>query len=845
MIAAHFRQVIKEPVGDPRPIVRVCALFSILAAIGGMGGPSAVAQTAALTGTVVDEGGRPLPGANVVVMKGDRTDGTSTDADGQFELADLPPGPVQVTARFVGYQAEEKTIVLEAGRTRTLRFVLQPALVEIEEVVVTAQNRRQRLSKVPISVTALTAADLQENRVSTVEDYAALTPNLTFASTGRRSESDITIRGVSNLGGQNNAYGVYVDGLNVTPSSSDIAINPELLDIERIEVLRGPQGTHFGRNAIAGAVSITTKKPQDRLAVRGEGTVERFGTQKGSGMVNLPLTDGLALRTSGFYERSDGFIDDIGPADNTNSREEWGIRSAVRYQPLSNLTVDASVSHGVFDQGYRTMVPSASVNPALESILEALGAPGGIREGQGAFPENESTISTDADFHSDLSTTTVSGQAEVQFDAVSIIAQTGWIESSSATLGETDNTAQDIITGDVEETLNALSQEVRVQSNGDGTVNWLVGATYADDETQFLIDRFFGRDFPLAPFLPSSPPFQFDQTRTRRVTESVGVFGEVGRRFWNDRVDVLLGVRYTYDDVRSETDGEMFSLSTDPDDPAFPGRFVERSNSGSVSFQDVSPRIALTYRLHESAHVFATVARGYKAGGFKENQVQGDPTFDEETLWNYELGLKSTVWNRRLRLDASVFYMDWSDLQVNSVDVSTGTPVFETQNAAEASSFGAELEVRARPFDAFEVGGSLGALDATFDSFPSANVEGEERDLSGEPLPRAPTWTASGFARYEHPFGDRVRGFVRGAVTYTGERYEDIAAREPFRVPGYVVVDASLGVETNWARLQIYAENALDNEHFVGIRASSLSLSGLQVSPRPRLFGVELAVTPF
>ena len=837
--------VLKKPLDGRSPLIDTCAFLLVFAAIGGLGGPSAIAQAAALTGVVLDEAGAPLPGANVVVSQGDRTKGTSTDVDGRFEIVDLSPGSAQVTARFVGYRAEEKTVTLEAGSTYEVRFTLRSASIEIGEIVVTAQNRRQRLSEVPISVTALTAADLEENRVSSVEDYAALTPNLTFASTGRRSESDITIRGVSNLGGQNNAYGVYVDGLNVTPSSSDIAINPELLDIERIEVLRGPQGTHFGRNAIAGAVSITTKKPQDRLAATVEGGAERFGTQKGSGMVNVPLADGLALRTSGFYGRSDGFIDDIGPADNTNSREEWGIRGALRYEPLQRLTIDASVSHSAFDQGYRTMVPSASVNPALESILDALGAPGGIREGQGAFPENESTISTDADFQSDLSTTTVSGRAEYHLDAVSIIAQTGWIESSSATLGETDNTAQDIITGDVDETLNALSQEVRVQSNSDDNASWLLGVTYADDETQFLIDRFFGRDFPLAPFLPSSPPFRFDETRTRRVTESIGAFGEIGRRFWNDRLDVLLGVRYTYDDVRSETDGETFSLSTNPDDPAFPGRFVERSNSGSVSFQDISPRIALTYRLNESANVFATVARGYKAGGFKENQVQGDPTFDEETLWNYEMGLKSNVWNRRLRLDASVFYMDWSDLQVNSVDVSTGTPIFETQNAAEASSLGAELEVRAIPLNGVEVGGSLGVLDATFDSFPAANVEGEERDLSGGPLPRAPDWTASGFARYEHSFGERFQGFIRGAVTYTGERYEDIAAREPFRVPGYTVVDASLGIQTERARLRIYAENALDNDHFVGIRASSLSLSGLQVSPRPRLFGVELAITPF
>lgn len=805
----------------------------------------AAAQTATLTGTVSDAEGRPLPGANVVVREPSTTHGASADEQGEYEISGLPAGSHVVEVRFVGYKTASKTVTLEAGATRTLDFTLQPSVQAIEEVVVTAQNRRQSLQEVPISATAFTAADLEENRVTAVQDYAEMTPNLTFANSGRRSAADITIRGVSNLGGQNNAYGVYVDGLNVTPSSSDIAINPKLLDVKRIEVLRGPQGTHFGRNAIAGAVSITTKKPHDRFAAEVTGKYERFNTGMGSGMVNVPITDGLYVRANGFYERSDGYIEDIGPANNTNSREEWGGRVAARYEPFSNLTIDVSASHSAFDQGYWTMVPSDDVNPALESILSALDNPGGIREGQGAFPENEETVSTDAPFQSELTTTTITGRAEYRLDTFSIISLTGWIDGSSSTKGESDNTSQDIITEDVEETLNAFSQEVRVQSTDEDSFDWLLGANYADDETQFIINRFFGDDFPLAAFLPSPPPFQFDRGRTVRVTESYGVFGEVGTSLWNDRLDLLLGLRYTHDEVSSEDDSRVFSIITDPDNPNFPGQFFERDTSGSISFDDLSPRFAVTYHLSESSNLFATVSRGYKAGGFNENQTQGEPTFGDEVLWNYELGLKSDLLNSRVRLDATVFYMDWTDLQVNSVDLSTGTPVFETQNAAEASSKGAEVQLRAVPVDRLEVGGSVGYLDATFDSFPEANVEGQQRDLSGGPLPRAPDWTASGFARYEYSFTDRFAGFVRGQVSYTGERYEDIAAREPFFVPAYTVVDFSLGVETDRFRVSAYVENALDNEHYVGIRESSLSLSGLQVSPQPRVFGVELGATLF
>jgi iron complex outermembrane receptor protein len=813
----------------------------LLVVAGFLGVSGAVAQTATLTGTVTDRDGVPLPGANVLVQSDTARYGGPANSEGRYSISGLPPGRYTIEARFVGYESTSKSATLSAGQTRTMSFTLHPSTQRVQEVVVTAQDRRQRLQDVPISATAFTAADLTETRVTAVEDYAAMTPNLTSTSSGRRSASDITIRGVSNLGGQNNAFGVYVDGLNVTPSSSDIAINPKLLDVRRIEVLRGPQGTHFGRNAIAGAVSIITEKPDDEWSASVRGRGERFRTVMGSGSVNAPVTDDLFVRANGFYERAGGFIDDIGPAENTNSRDEWGGRLAVRYEPVEALTIDVSGSRSEFDQGYPTTVPSDAINPALESILESLGNPGGIREGQGTFPQNETRISTDASFRSELTTTTATSRVAYAFDTFEVRALTGWIEGSSATVGEADNTAQDIITRDEEETLRSFSQEVRVQSTGtDPSATWLAGAHYANDETRFIVDSFFGDDFPLAAFLPASPPFPFGRNRTRRVTESYALFGEVGTSLWNDRLDLLAGLRYTHDDVRSENDNRRFSIVTNTSDPDFPGFFTERDTTGSISFDDVSPRLAVTAHVTESTTLYATVSRGYKAGGFNESQTQGDATFREEALWNYEVGLKGDLLNRRLRVEASVFYMDWSDLQVNSVDLSTGTPVFQTQNAAEASSRGAEVQMRAVPLSGLEVGGSAGSLDATFDRFPRANVEGEQRDLSGGPLPRAPDWTAHAFSRYEHVLTEGMRGFVRGEVTYSDGFYEDIAARNPFFVPAHTTWGFSAGITTSRFRISAYVENAFDTDSVAGIRETSLSLSGLQVAPRPRIFGVEL-----
>jgi len=820
---------------QPRPDILRWIVVAALAAI--LFVPvDALGQSTTVTGTVTDREGRALPGASVFINEGGQAYGSATDPQGRYTIEGIPSGSYTLIARFIGYVESRKQVTLDGGET-TVNFSLRLSTQEIPEVVVTAQNRTQNLREVPISAMAFTAADLEEIRVNEVEDYAELTPNLTFQNTGRRSTSDITIRGVSNLGGQNNTYGVYIDGLNVTPSSSDIGLNANLVDVSRIEVLRGPQGTHFGRNAIAGAINITTVKPNATPYVEVGGSYGSFNTVSGRGVANVPLTDNLYARASGFYEHTDGFLDDLGPAGNTNDRDEWGGRLALRYEPTSALVIDAAVTHSEFGQGYPTILPSGTMNPALV----ALGFDEPMLEGQGVFPENEDQISTNVEFSSELRSTRVMGRAEYQFDGFSVISLTGVIDNVSESRGDEDNTSMTFVTRDVEETLDSFSQEVRVQSDDDGPFTWLLGGNYAEDETRFDVEAFFGEDTPFSPFLPEVP-FQFDDGETLRITESVGVFGEVGVTLW-DRLDLLAGLRFTHDDVSSEDDSRVFALRLNPDDPDFPGEFIARETDGDISFTDVSPRFAATYHATETINLYGTISRGYKAGGFNENQTQGEPTFDEETLWNYEVGVKGDVLENRLRFTLSSFWMSWNNLQVNSVDISTGTPFFDTQNAAEAESRGVEAQLSAVPVEGLRMGGGLGYLDATFERFPRANVEGEQADLSGGPLPRAPEWTANAYARYETRITDRLTGFVRGQVAYTGERFEDIAAREEFFVPSYTTWDFSAGIIADRFRLSTYVENAFDSEYFVGIRSSSFSLSGLQVSPRPRMFGARLTVS--
>ncbi|MEM8661641.1 MAG: TonB-dependent receptor plug domain-containing protein, partial [Pseudomonadota bacterium] len=215
----------------------------------------------------------------------------------------------------------------------------------LEEVLVTAQKRTQSMQDVPISITAFDRQAIEIQRINSLDDYALKTPNVGFVETGNRSRGQFAIRGITNLGGDVNAAGVYVDEFNIAPSASTRTFDVNLFDLESIEVLRGPQGTFFGRNTLAGAFNITTVKPSTD-GFEGQMTVEygNMGYIMGRGSFNIPLTDRFAARITGYYEEDDGWIDNIGPTGEGNSRDNYGGRLALRWEPTDNWVADFAAS---------------------------------------------------------------------------------------------------------------------------------------------------------------------------------------------------------------------------------------------------------------------------------------------------------------------------------------------------------------------------------------------------------------------------------------------------------------------------------------------------------------------
>ncbi len=259
----------------------------------------------------------------------------------------------------------------------------------------------------------------------------------------------------------------------------------------------------------------------------------------------------------------------------------------------------------------------------------------------------------------------------------------------------------------------------------------------------------------------------------------------------------------------------------------------------------------MTYAATDDVTVYGTISRGYKAGGLQtniENPAFPVTSFDEETLWNYEVGIKADLLDNRMYLGASLFYMDWSDVQVLSgltlIDPDTGLPTFllSTDNATSAISKGVELEFKALLAEGFQIGAGVGYLDAKFDSFPDALIFGVTYDLSGTPLPRAPEWTANADAQYNFDMRNDLQGFVRGEFSYRAEAIPlfDSTVRTgfPWRTPSFSVFNFRAGVIGEKYEVTAYVENAFDEQYFTGIDPT-FGFSGVIIRPAQRIYGVQ------
>ena len=771
----------------------------------------------------------------------------------------------------------------------------------LEEITVTAQRREQNLQEVPIAITAFSGSELAKQNIVGATDYLALTPNVSFTEDGQSGSRGlgIAIRGINNLvSGENafiNSIGIYVDEFSVTSVPNQVA-NPFLPDMERIEVLRGPQGTYFGRNSVGGALNLTTKAPTDEL----EGSVRAgFETYDGAGdqynltgVLNLPVTDTFKLRGVLYYEDSSGLVtnacragasasscpaaaeNNFTPNGTADSGHEYLMgRVKGSWDVSDNTNIGFTIIYNDESQGTDENVPSGILD--IDSA-DSFGLFSALDPGTGFWPNNQNTLSHDQQEANDLeSTLGIVNVTHTFANDMSLHWITGIIDATQKRKFDNDlvGGADTLVRTNTYEG-QSVSTELRLAKSGD-IGDWVIGMLYAKDEQTQENNVAIGSNATATlggvGWLPPFPAGLGLALNSKKFdVQSLAVFVDYT---WHasDTIDVTLGGRYTNDEV----DNSLRAFAIGPDgscdpgtDPTcnFFGSFVNSprpQSTASSSFTDFAPRLAVSIRASDSVNVYGVVSKGYKAGGNSvgnQTNLSGDPafsvSFNPETLVNYEIGMKSELADRRLRLNVSVFKLDWEDLQVEAFRFLTpgdlSSNFEQTVNVEDASATGAEIEILGVPTDWLTLGGSFGFLESEIESDTVVEITGGAMvRLQGLELPKAPGKTMSLFAELRHGFGN-ADGWLRAEYINRDGQYSDVEGltnqqtlsfREvgpsefPYLSPAYVVMNFRAGFD--WERLGVvaYVQNAFDEEYYTGTQ-ENFGISGIRLRPHPRTTGI-------
>jgi iron complex outermembrane receptor protein len=707
----------------------------------------------------------------------------------------------------------------------------------LEEVTVTARKRSESLQETPISVTAFSADELGERGARSFVDVLTFIPNVS-------TTNGLQIRGISynqrNVGIEAGA-GVYVDGVLTGRAQT---FDQDLTDIERVEVLRGPQGTLFGKNSIAGAVNIVTRLPSPEFEGRALVDVGNQERRRGELMLNTPLGDAAALRVSGFYSGLGGYIRNMSDGEDYARHDSRGGRAALLIDPTSSLRVVLRADY--LKELERTPWPESSrgedsQRPPPRPIV----APGPYTTMFNLIPEQRRELKG------------ISGTFEYQInERLSFTSITAYRENSDADRSDEDNSALDRISIDWMDEQQQTTQEFRLSGNVGTRVDYVAGLYYFQQDAFTQHTGNLGADFAIP--IPGGflvPPGMRKPITPRGDidTESYAAFVDATISL-TDRLDLLAGLRYTEEDKDI-----VFGINTSA--AALPLFYPVPTATDSSSDSDLSPTVGLRFRISDELNTYAKYAKGFKSGGWNADFVSRAPGgtaptvpsfyFEPEEAVAYEVGFKAELFDRRLRLNTAVFYTDYTNLQVaqffgiNLED--DGGALAVTANAGSATIKGVELEVAAQPSDALSISAGLGYQSAKYDDF--ANIDGVGGNASGREFAGVPKLTGNASVSYALPLQSSAQIKTRLDYSYRGSGYGDVQNTQRLETAGFGLVNARLGYVSPGERWEatLWARNLLDKE-YVQSKANE-AFAVVQSSPvtiysygRPRTYGLEIEV---
>jgi len=722
----------------------------------------------------------------------------------------------RIPARNVAIQSALATSLLSCALTG----VAAAQTAQLEEVVVTAQKRAENLQDTPIAISAVSGETLERLNIDDLGAIAAANPALVYSEAG--GEAQLYIRGIgSNIFsiGVDQSVATHIDGVYVGRANMGLT---QFLDIDRVEILRGPQGSLYGRNATGGAINIISRAPTDDFSAYVSGLVGSFNRVDVRGALSGPLSDSLSARVAVRRLKDDGYTEDLDSrgANKIDDNDLTAVRGSLRWK-TDALTATLIAEQSEFENGNTSIFPIDNT---------------GLAESFGAVSNRDihQTRNNTPSFHK-WNTGGVTGNIDWNLnEAVNMNLTLGYRDWDSDFLFNTDGTEIEITRSSFIYQSEQMSAELRL-SGEQAWGRWLVGAYWFDE------DKYGALGLVRAGFTPPSvalPPRSF-VFRADGTGEATAFFGQVDFKL-ADTLTLSAGLRYS-----DETKGDLLRQSTLLPDLELLGLFTPNpipdataatTRSVSRSWDAWTPRVGLEYRPADGQLLYLTYSEGFKSGGFNDLSVV-NPPFNPEFIDSFEVGAKTEWLEGRLRANASAFYYDYQDLQV-SVFASVGaiTTTFTT-NAAEATVKGLELDLQAKPAAGLDVAASVALLDARYDRFVTpygscnaGNVSLDARcagrvglprliDAAGNRLNNAPKFKGSLTATYTLDLSGGGAVSLQGAVHHQGRVYFLPANTEVMSQEAYTLVDARIGFENEAGNLSVgaFVKNLADEDYFHNI----------------------------
>ena len=771
----------------------------ILAAVTlGLHAISLAAQTGRISGVVRDVEGNALAGATVraVNQSTNALSRTTTGPDGQYMLSELVPGAYTVSASLPGVRSYvQRNVQVATDAEARVDFALEP--LTLEAVTVTAMLREQQLEDVPFSIAAPTEAELRARGAENIEAIAANVAGFSVQNLGP-GQSQVAMRGASSgqiardQPGVKEQVGVYLDDSPI--SLSLFTPDLDLFDVSRVEVLRGPQGTLFGAGSMGGTVRYITNEPEF-------GSSYLFGEVGGHWVgggspgstaklgYNQPLGEKAAFRIVGFSNGLGGWMDAVQPDfrvnHDVNSGDKAGIRAAIRFDPSDLFSITPRViyqrmqtdgwnridAYNILANPYTTTRPPVTLGERqLFTQMEE--------------PYTDDFLLTDLHWQLKFGGMSLTSITSYTFRDVLVVrdatALTGSVTGGTLGLSERVYTLDAPL--DDATTSNVWTQELRLSGGGD-RLRWLLGGFYSNNRRDYGQSLLVvGSDSLAGEELGQPPGWTMGSLGARKDElyysdlhydlSQAAVFGEATLAV-GPRLSLTAGVRYyNFQEDRSLVFDGLFAVPSD--------------TAGSTDASGVAPRFILSYRASEAVVINAQASRGFRLGGINDplNRPLCSPedvatfgplagSWDDESAWNYEVGLKSRFSNGRASLNWSAFYMDIRDLQLTVTAGQCSSRLI--LNADKARSMGTEVELNASPSDNLDFSISASLTDSelltTFRNLNGSVVAGIEE---GNRLPSVPQIQMSAAATYKWNVGSSSQAFITGSYQHVGSRYTSI-----------------------------------------------------------------------